>query len=130
LPWVPCVPFLFCACFSEYGLGPEHKAMKVDWNPDPGAGNLTMADGCGQHVHVGWGKYEPENDVSGFCCCCPTVDNEHFVLYSDGTIRARPRQDLAIGLKNDHSHICLVDASSPRRLVFKQVLDVAGWNQV
>ena len=29
LPWVPCIPFLFCACFSEYGLGPEHNAMKV-----------------------------------------------------------------------------------------------------
>ena len=65
----------------------------------------------------------PENDVSGFCCCCPTVENEHFVLYSDGTIRARPRPDLAIGLKNDESHICLVEASSPRRFVFKQVLD-------
>ena len=103
--------------------------MKVDWNPDPEAGNLTIAEGyCAgtgrMHIHVQlFGKYEPETDVHGFGCCCPTVENEHFVLYSDGTIRPRPRQDLAIGLKEKTSKTCLVDASSPRRLVFKHVLD-------
>ena len=123
LPWVPCIPFLFCACFGDLSLGPEIKAMKVDWNPDPNAANLTYADGCGQHIHVGWGKYEAENEVTGFGCCCPTIENESFTLYSDGTIRTRPRPDLAIGLTGDHWRLCLVDASSPRRLVFKRVLD-------
>ena len=144
-PWVPCVPYLICCCMGDLTLGPEDKAMKVDWNPDSCcSGNLTYVDGYPraaypraawacclgsgrQHIHVADGKYEAENRVLLFGCLCPSEDYEQFALYSDGTIRARPRPDLAIGLQEvkdgEKQELCLVKASSSRRLVFKHVLD-------
>ena len=126
---VPWNALVCCACFNHLVLGPEHKALKVKWNPDPGAGSLRFADGCGQHVHVDWGKYEDGTAVLGFGCCCPTIENERFVLWDDGTIHAEPAPWLAIGLTEDGRKLCLVNTNTspsnplPRRLIFKRVLD-------
>ena len=130
LPWYPCIPCLFCVSTGELALGHEHNAIRAHWDPSPNGGNLKYFDGAGcapMRFHVTWGTYAAEREIGGFSCCMPAFpDAESFILYSDGTIRARPKRNLAIGIRRDNStKLCLVDAGSPRRLVFKNVLEGA-----
>ena len=126
LPWVPCIPCLCCVSTAELALGHEHNAIRVHWDPNPNGGNLKYLDGAGcapKHFQVGWGTYAPEKQIEGFSCCIHAFpESESFVLYSDGTIRAGPKRNLAIGVRHYSGKLCLVDAGSPRRLVFKNVL--------
>eukprot|EP00908_Phaeocystis_cordata_P010758 Transcript_21614.p1 GENE.Transcript_21614~~Transcript_21614.p1 ORF type:complete len:256 (+),score=26.89 Transcript_21614:82-768(+) len=112
----PCI--IFPCCVTELGLGPASQAQSLTW--DQNQGYLYLADSCGQHLNISYGKLEVNTAVTGFCCGGCPADKPNAFSYNaaDGTIFVRDAPQLVLGASPKNGKLVLVSADAASRLKF------------